>query len=164
MVAMTQFFGQIGTSKSHRRPEAQLDVYMKMVFCNLGTLLLCVLFPCSASAQPENATRLSTLEIRQVFSDVRDAAQVQGSAGTTAQNLWFKDGRLINHWSNSKASGTVTGQWYAENDMRCVLIQAGLPEAQGKKRCGPIYRSGLNYFSIHADGSIHGIHKLSPME
>ena len=126
--------------------------------------LFLALLACSANAQPEGAVRLSTQEIQQAFANVRDSAQVQDSAGTTATNLWYEDGRFINQWSNSRASGTVTGQWYAENDQRCVIILTGLPEANGKKKCGPIYQRGDDYISLNADGSIHGIHRLSPME
>lgn len=126
--------------------------------------VLAALFPGITSAQPEGSIRLSTQEIRQAFANVRDTAQVQDSAGTTATNLWFEDGRLINQWSNGSASGTVTGQWYAENGERCVIIHSGIPKAIGKKKCGPVYRKGSDYISVNADGSIHGIHQLSPMQ
>ena len=85
--------------------------------------LLAASLSCLASAQPEGSIRLTTQEIKQAFANVRDTAQVQDSAGTSATNLWFEDGRFINQWSNSNASGTVTGRWYAENEQRCVIIQ-----------------------------------------
>ena len=126
--------------------------------------LLAALFANSISAQPENSIRLSATEIKQAFSNVRDSAQVQDSAATMATNLWYEDGRLINNWSTDSASGTVTGQWYTDNGQRCVVIHSGIPEAIGEKRCGPVYRRGSDYISVNADGSIHGIHRLSPMK
>jgi len=137
---------------------------VKKVQCEYPALLLVALLPCIVIAQPEGARRLSTEEIRQAFANVHDTARVQNSSGTTAVNQWFADGRLINNWSNSSASGTVTARWYVENGMRCVLIQSGIPAEIGKKKCGPVYQRGMDYFSVNADGSIHGIHRLSPMK
>ncbi|PLW69704.1 hypothetical protein [Pseudohalioglobus lutimaris] len=128
--------------------------------CVLVFLLLAPL----AAAQPENAVRLSTAAIKQRFADVCDKAEVQDAAGTRASNAWYADGSLVNRWSNGERSGTVTGQWYAEDGMRCVVILSGLPGAEGKKRCGPVYRVGADYFSINPDGSVHGIHRLTPMD
>ena len=158
-IAMHQARANHGADKLFDREDI-----MKSSAYALFSSLLAAMFPNSISAQPENSIRLSTAEIQQTFSNVRDTAQVQDSAATTATNLWYEDGRLINHWSNDSASGTVTGQWYTENGQRCVVIHSRIPEAIGEKRCGPVYRRGTDYISVNADGSIHGIHLLSPME
>jgi hypothetical protein len=128
-----------------------------------GTLL-CLLLATTVVAQPENAVRLSTEAIKQSFANVCDNAEVQDAAGTTASNAWYADGRLVNRWTNGERSGTVTGQWSVEDGLRCVVILSGLPGAEGNKRCGPVYRAGSDYFSINPDGSVHGIHLLTPMD
>ncbi|MFK8020899.1 MAG: hypothetical protein AB8B86_14110 [Pseudomonadales bacterium] len=107
--------------------------------------------------------QLTTKEILTVFSNVNDSALIQDAAGTTAQNIWFADGRFENRWSNAKQSGIVLGTWSAENDKRCVSIVSGLPDLIGKKKCGPIYRQGTHYVSINADGSVHAFHTLTPL-
>jgi len=126
--------------------------------------LVLLLFSPLASAQPEGAVRLSTKAIEQNFSNVCDRAEVQDAAGTLASNAWYADGRLVNQWSNGEASGTVTGHWSAEDGLRCVVILSGLTGAEGKKRCSPVYRAGGDFFSINPDGSVHGIHRLTPMD
>jgi hypothetical protein len=112
---------------------------------------------------PQQARRLSTIEIRETFSGVRDDAIVQDSAGTRAVNYWYADGRFTNQWSNRGGSGKVTGQWWADKDQRCILIQSGLPDRIGKQACAPVYRHGSEYLSLNPDGSIHGRHTLSPI-
>ena len=114
-------------------------------------------------ALPQDARQLSTVEIREVFTDVRDAAEVRDSAGTRAVNYWYADGRFVNRWSNNGRSGEVTGQWRAYNNRRCVLILSGLPDRIGRETCAPVYQHGSTYLSINPDGSIHGVHTLSPI-
>ncbi len=126
-------------------------------------LVVGLLFSAAVCAQPTDAVRLSTSEINQAFADVCDYADVQDSAGTTAVNQWHSNGVLINVWSNGNRSGTVTGSWHADNDLRCVTIVSGIPELENTTRCGPVYRRGDDYFSINADGSVHGVHRLSSM-
>lgn len=107
--------------------------------------------------------QLTGEEIKRAFSNVRDDAQVQDAAGTSAVNYWHADGRFINRWSNAAARGEVIGRWRVVGDKRCINIQSGLPEREGKEFCSPIYRAGTDYVTINADGSIHGVHTLSPM-
>ena len=110
-----------------------------------------------------DAVALSTEEIAGIFANVRDEAQVQDSAGTTAVSHWYADGTFTNEWTNSAGSGTVTGRWHARDNQRCIEITSGLPEQQGQTKCGHIYRRGPHYISLNADGSIHGVHALSPI-
>jgi hypothetical protein len=116
-----------------------------------------------SAADPADTRRLSTEEIRQVFSNVRDDADVQDSAGTTAVNYWYADGTFTNEWSNKSGAGTIRGRWRAHNDQRCIVITAGLPDRIGKETCSPVLRRDQHYISINADGSIHGIHTLTPI-
>lgn len=50
------------------------------------------------------------------------------------------------------------------NDKRCVTILTGLPSRQDKEFCNAIYNHGDWYFTQNPDGSVHGIHQLSPMK
>ena len=112
---------------------------------------------------PPGASQLSTQEIQCLFSDVRDDAMVQDSAGTTAINYWYGDGTFTNQWRNERGSGEVRGRWWADKDRRCIVITEGLPERIGVESCTPMYREGEQFFSVDPDGSIHGIHRLSPL-
>ena len=116
-----------------------------------------------SEAMPEGAERLTTQEIQQLFSDTRDEAEVQDSRGTSAVNYWYADGRFVNRWSNEAASGEVRGTWSARDDERCIVITAGLPDRIGIERCAPLYRKDSRVLSLNPDGSIHGVHRLSPL-
>ncbi len=119
----------------------------------------------TTGAEPlEGAIALNTEEISQAFADVKDQAEVQDVSGTRAVNHWFANGTFTNSWSNATGSGEVVGRWWAEDNKRCVLITDGLPERGGVAECSPIYRHGDTYLSIESDGSIHGVHRLSPIE
>lgn len=109
------------------------------------------------------AIELSGEEIQQAFSDVRDNAEVQDAAKTRASNDWYADGRFINRWDNGTNSGVVTGTWRIKGNQRCVTVTIGLPGRVGKESCGVISRRGDKYLSYNPDGSIHGIHTLSPL-
>ena len=114
--------------------------------------------------EPEVQTiQLSDTEILRAFSDVRDDAEVQDAASTRAVNYWYADGRFISLWNNGIDSGEVTGTWRVENNLRCITISAGLPERIGEESCNPVFRRGDKYVSFNSDGSIHGIHTLSPL-
>ncbi|KAA1192518.1 hypothetical protein F0M18_07550 [Pseudohalioglobus sediminis] len=133
------------------------------MLCAIGTAV-CLLLPFESSAQPTDAVRLSSAQIQQAFANVCDRARVQDTAGTTAVNPWFADGRMSSQWNNGKYAGEIRGRWHTQDDLRCVTITAGMPELENTTRCGPIYRLGAEYFSVSADGSVHGIHQLSSMQ
>lgn len=117
----------------------------------------------SMAADPVDTVRLSTEKIRTVFANVRDDARVQDAVGTIAVNFWYADGSFTNAWSNEHGSGTVQGHWRAQDDKRCIVITAGLADRIGKESCSPVLRRGKEYLSINPDGSIHGIHRLTPI-
>ena len=131
----------------------------------LGLLIVAMAWPLHARAQEPVAAaeQLSTAAIIQAFNNVRDEAQVQDAAGTSAVNHWYADGRFSNRWRNTAGSGEVTGRWRAADDQRCVTILSGLPAREGKETCSPVYRRGDRYLSLNPDGSIHGIHTLTPL-
>lgn len=132
----------------------------RALITGLGWLGLCL----GATAQPDAAVRLDTDAISRHFSDVCDRAEVQDTDGTVAINHWHADGRLVNQWRNGDTTGRVTGRWYARDNQRCVVILSGLPGADQTPRCGPVFQLGPDFFSLNSDGSIHGIHRLKPMQ
>lgn len=111
--------------------------------------------------------QLSGEEIIQTFSNVKDSAAIQDEQNTTANNLWFADGRFVNHWRNAEQSGTVRGRWSVQRGERCVLIESGLQGVIGEQRCGPIVKEQVGdeseYLSFNADGSVHARHTLTSM-
>lgn len=117
-----------------------------------------------ANAENEHGPALTTAEIRTTFSDARDSATVMDAVGTTAVNHWYADGTFTSEWSNRESSGKVTGRWRAFDNQRCVIIESGLPDHTDRERCSPILRRGDNYVSINADGSIHGVHTVTPIK
>lgn len=141
-----------------------LAINSPIVFCT-------ILLSCSAAdtnrkhtqAVPEGGRVLSGEEIVLAFSDVRDEAEIQDAAGTTAVNRWHSDGRFVNRWKNASESGQVSGSWRVVKDERCVLIRAGLEGAIGKEKCSPVFKVGDRYMSVNADGSVHAFHTLTPM-
>jgi len=38
-----------------------------------------------------------------------------------------------------------------------------LPDREGIESCGPLYREQDLFYSVNQDGSVHGIHRLSPL-
>lgn len=116
-----------------------------------------------AISAPEGAVALTTGEIRERFSGVRDHAEVQDEESTRAVNDWYADGRFLVRWSNQSESGEVSGKWWAENNMRCIEIQSGLADREGVTSCSPVYRQGDVLLSVERDGRIHGVHRLTPL-
>lgn len=110
----------------------------------------------------ETSQPLSDEEIVALFSDVLDQATVLDSPGTTAVNRWYRDGRLVSEWRHGDRRGRLAGRWYAENNQRCVMVEAD-DGAVGEPRCGAIYQRGTIVVSLNPDGSEHGLHALSPL-
>ena len=131
--------------------------------CPTAFFTLQLVLGAMACAELQTDTPLTTDEIRRVFSGVRDDALVQDAEGTRAVNYWCADGTFVSSWSNGSTSGRVAGRWRAIDNQRCVAILSGPEEYAGTERCGPIVRSGEQYLSFDPDGSIHGIHTLSPI-
>ena len=124
------------------------------------------LVPLAALAQAvdwREFRRLDTAEITATFAGVRDDALVQDGSGGSAVNHWYADGRFTSEWQAGGETGIVRGRWFARDDKRCVVIESGLPSLEGESRCGPVYTRDGKYYSVNAEGGIHGIHTLSPL-
>ncbi len=111
----------------------------------------------------EEAVRLSGSDILLTFKNVRDDAEVQNVAGTRAVNYWYANGRFISRWRNVNDAGEVGGVWRVIDDQRCTTIIIETPKYSGKEQCGKIFRQGEKYLSLNPDGSIHGVHSLTPL-
>ena len=108
--------------------------------------------------------RLLGDDILKAFSNVRDDAEVQNIARTRAINYWYADGRFVSRWWHARGSGEVVGVWRVRDDLRCVTIISGLPNAERDERCSAISRLGDKFQSLNPDGSIHGLHTLSDID
>lgn len=139
------------------RVNAALPVSLTVI-----TVALLLVTPIS-QGQGEDSHQLSTAEIELTFADVLDNARVMDTDNSTAENHWFADGRFVSRWKTGNRSGVVHGQWSAKENKRCIVIQSGLPDVDKQSKCGPIVKQGANYLSFNADGSVHGIHTLSPL-
>lgn len=107
--------------------------------------------------------RLNSEQILAAYANVRDDAQVQDGQGGSAVNHWYADGRFTSEWQSPAGRGKLTGSWYVKDNLRCLTIKTGMPELEGKERCGPVYTKDSLYYSSNKAGSIHGIHTLSPL-
>jgi len=138
-----------------RRPAGIVNAVIAIVIAASGAP--------TAVAESTLGTPLSEPQLLNAFANVRDDAAVQDVLQTRAINLWFADGRFISHWKNSQHAGEVHGSWRVKGGRRCITIISGLTDREGDERCSPIYQRGDEYISVNADGTVHGIHKLSPM-
>ena len=112
---------------------------------------------------PEDAVPLSTEEIVSTFSGVKESYVGKDNPEVTATAIWDADGDFKASWAAGNHKGDVTGEWYAENGERC--IKNDLPNDDGTDlECHAIYKTGDVYTSVNKDGSVHGIHSLTPLE
>ena len=118
-------------------------------------------------------TRLTSTEIKRLFSDVIDRGEVQNERGISAETYWHADGTFVSRWwteanpahdANGKGSVTqeVRGRWRAERDLRCVTFDSG---AQPDWSCAEVWLlDDGRILSLNPDGSAHGLHRLSPLK
>lgn len=112
---------------------------------------------------PEDAVPLSTEEITATFAGVKENYKGRDNPAVTATGTFGEDGEFAASWSAGSQSGDVTGEWYAEDGKRCLKTinsNGGSTDIE----CHAIYKTGEVYTSLNDDGSIHGIHSLTPME
>ena len=144
----------------------------------LSVVLCCAATVLSAHAQQmrqdktgavfEGQTRLATDQITEMFSNVIDRGEVQDGRGISAETHWFADGTFVSRWW-TEASDTsvedapkqkVTGRWRAERDLRCVTFKVG-----GDWSCAEVWLlADGRVLSLNPDGSVHGLHRLSPLK
>ncbi|EHQ56637.1 hypothetical protein OMB55_00003490 [gamma proteobacterium HIMB55] len=112
------------------------------------------------------AVRLSTSEILKTFSDTLDRGAVQSKRGISAETRWLSSGGFESRWWRETGEGpkinVVSGRWKAENNERCVLFQDA---PVGEWQCTPVFRRADGaIISLNGDGSVHGVHQISPLE
>jgi hypothetical protein len=121
-------------------------------------------------------TRLTSTEITRLFSDVIDRGEVQSQRGISAETHWHADGTFVSRWWTPASTATdasdvrdkgavkreVTGRWRTEPDLRCVTFDSG---TQPDWSCAEVWLlDDGRILSLNPDGSIHGLHRLSPLK
>lgn len=125
--------------------------------------LLISVYGCAAvNTIPEGAVPLSTEEINTTFSGVRESYKGKDIPGMTATGKFGVDGRFEASWKVGNQKGEAVGNWYAENGKRCLKEEK--PNGDTNLECIELYKTGDVYTSLNEDGSVHGIHSLSPLE
>ena len=120
----------------------------------------------------DDATALTSAEIRATFDNVIDNAEVLDSPGVSAETYWRASGTFETRWSSSQKSGEAKGLWRVQDDRRCVKLEdpepasgaGGEPAESAVWRCGAILSlPDGRLLSLNPDGSPHGVHRLTPM-
>jgi hypothetical protein len=124
-------------------------------------------------------TRLTSTEIRRLFSDVIDRGEVQNQRGISAETHWQANGTFVSRWWTQASTATdasdasdvrdkgavkreVTGRWRTERDLRCVTFDLG---TQPDWSCAEVWLlDDGRILSLNPDGSVHGLHRLSPLK
>ena len=162
------------------RPRAGVETGFMRMAMPLSLILCCAATVLSAHAQQlredetgavfEGRTRLATDQITEMFSNVIDRGEVQDGRGISAETHWFADGTFVSRWwtqvHDASAEGAVehevTGRWRTERDLRCVTFG---PETQPDWSCAEVWLiADGRVLSLNPDGSVHGLHRLSPLK
>ena len=117
---------------------------------------------------PVGKTQLTTAQITDLFSDVIDRGEVQNQRGISAETHWHADGTFVSQWTR-EANGDddpikrhVRGRWRVESNLRCVTFSTG---NQPDWSCAEVWLlDDGRVLSLNPDGSIHGLHRLSPLK
>ena len=117
---------------------------------------------------PMGKTQLTTAQITDLFSDVIDRGEVQNQRGISAETHWHADGTFVSQWTR-EANGDgdpikrqVRGRWRVESNLRCVTFSTG---NQPDWSCAEVWLlDDGRVLSLNPDGSIHGLHRLSPLK
>ncbi len=107
--------------------------------------------------------KLTSSEITDTFSGVKETYTAKDIPGLTAESTWSADGKISTDWKIGSKSGNIQGKWYVENDMRCIKHDEPLADGTVTE-CQAIYRTGDYYTSLNPDGSLHGIHRVNSTE
>lgn len=126
--------------------------------------MLPFVWACTASTpEAPDCVDLTGPEIRTLFAGVIDRAEVQDGARGRARNHWCRDGRFTSTWQlPGGRDGELEGRWWVEGDLRCVSVDAGLPDDGSLRRCSPIQRCGGRIGTVNEAGGRHGWHVLEP--
>ena len=130
-------------------------------------------------------TQLTSTEIACLFSDVIDRGEVQNQRGISAETHWHADGTFVSWWWTQASTVTdasdasdasdvsdvrdkgavkreVTGRWRTERDLRCVTFDSG---TQPDWSCAEVWLlDDGRILSLNPDGSVHGLHRISPLK
>ena len=120
------------------------------------------------TSRPMGKTQLTTAQITDLFSDVIDRGEVQNQRGISAETHWHADGTFVSQWTR-EANGDgdpikrqVRGRWRVESNLRCVTFSTG---NQPDWSCAEVWLlDDGRVLSLNPDGSIHGLHRLSPLK
>lgn len=126
--------------------------------------LLFSLYGCAAvsTTVPEDAVALSTEEINSTFSGVKESYVGKDDTAVSATATFGEDGAYEGSWKAGKHNGKVSGEWYAEDGKRCLKDEK--PDGGGTHlECHAIYKTGDVYTSVNEDGTVHGVHTLTPL-
>tara|TARA_E500000178_G_scaffold327215_1_gene356114 strand:- start:714 stop:1211 length:498 start_codon:yes stop_codon:yes gene_type:complete len=164
----------------HMPPRAGVETGFMRMTMRLSLVLCCAATVLSAHAQQtrqnetgavyEGQTRLATDQITEMFSNVIDRGEVQDGRGISAETHWFADGTFVSRWwseaHDASAEGAVehevTGRWRTERDLRCVIFGS---ETQPDWSCAEVWLlADGRVLSLNPDGSVHGLHRLSPLK
>ena len=161
-------------------PRAGVETGFMRITMRLSLVLCCAATVLSAHAQQtrqnetgavyEGQTRLATDQITEMFSNVIDRGEVQDGRGISAETHWFADGTFVSRWwtevhdasTEGAVEHEVTGRWRTERDLRCVTFGS---ETQSDWSCAEVWLlADGRVLSLNPDGSLHGLHRLSPLK
>jgi len=136
-----------------------------MKFRLVTTISLFILYGCSVVGEtiPDDAIPLTTEEIVTAFSGVSESYSGRDNTEVTATATFTRSGEYEASWSAGNQKGEAIGEWYAENGKRC-LKENKADSGSTNIECRAIYKTGDVYTSVNDDGSVHGIHTLTPLE
>ncbi len=119
----------------------------------------CAMTTAEVTVVESGAVKLTNPQIETLFTNAQEKyVSRDRSSEITAVAAWGGDQSFSADWESGSDSGTLTGRWYIENDMRCVEFDQDL---KVNPECVSIYRTDGGYTSFWPDGSIHGLHTVS---
>jgi len=110
---------------------------------------------------PVGAVPLTTDEITTTFSGTKESYVGKDNPSVTANATFGVGGEYEASWAAGNQKGTAKGEWYAEDGKRCLKENKSGEEVS--LECHIFYKTGSVYTSVNEDGSIHGIHTLTPL-
>ena len=131
----------------------------------LALLALFTMYGCASveSKIPDDAISLTTEEITTTFSGVSESYVGKDNPAVTATATFGKAGEYEASWVAGNQNGKSSGEWYADNGKRC--LKENKPDKGGVSvECHTFYKTGNLYTSVNDDGSVHGVHTLSPLK
>lgn len=110
----------------------------------------------------QGSHKMTPDEITRTFTNVKEQYVGRDNPEITAEAEWHADGAFKATWKSGENTGDTVGTWYVENEMRCIKHDVPLPNGVDTE-CHTMYLTGDTYTSFNQDGSIHGVHTISPL-